>query len=80
MLCWLKKRLRPPKRRCDNCRFVQFIRSNGDGQVPRLVGLCQNPASPYFQRPLPRERVCPFWQKADHPAPKPPVGDASLTI
>ncbi len=30
---------------CENCRFSEFFRSNGDGQVTRVHLFCRCPAS-----------------------------------
>ncbi len=65
---------------CDTCAFVEFFRSNGDGQSARLQAFCRCPQSPFHDRPIPRTRRCDFWQQADRPAEKPPVGDPNLTV
>ncbi|HEY53049.1 MAG TPA: hypothetical protein G4N94_06295 [Caldilineae bacterium] len=47
---------------CHTCRFSDSFRSTGDGQVSRLHTFCRNPASPYFDRPIPPDRWCDAWQ------------------
>jgi len=65
---------------CDTCIFVEFFRSNGDGQVPRLHAFCRCPDGPYRDRPVPTARRCQRWQRAATPAQKPSVGDPTLTV
>lgn len=65
---------------CDTCAFVEFFRSNGDGQVPRLHTFCRCPGGPYQDRPVPPERICPRWAQAEKPIEKPAVGDPTLTV
>ena len=65
---------------CDTCAFVEFFRSNGDGQVPRLHAFCRCPEGPFENLPVPGERRCPQWQRAERPPPKPHVGDPTLTV
>lgn len=71
-------RLEPPG--CDTCAFVEFFRSNGDGQVPRLHAFCRCPGGPYQDRPVPPSRVCSHWARAEKPVEKPIVGDPTLTV
>ena len=66
-------------RTCDTCAFADSFRSNGDGQVTRLQTFCRSPHSPYHDRPIPPERLCQSWQKADKPRRPPSVGDPNLT-
>lgn len=77
-LAGLLRRAQPP--RCDTCQFVEFFRSNGDGQVPRLNAFCRCPLGPYQDRPVPPQRTCERWQRADRVATKPSVGDPTLTV
>ena len=72
------RRTAPPS--CDTCAWVEFFRSNGDGQVPRLNALCRCPAGPFQDRPIPGVRRCADWQRALRPAEKPRVGDPTLTV
>lgn len=65
---------------CDTCAFVEFFRSNGDGQVPRLHAFCRCPGGPFENRPVPRERKCERWERAAYPPAKPKVGDPTLTV
>lgn len=71
---------RPEQPSCDTCAFVEFFRSNGDGQVPRLNAFCRCSDSPFQDRPLPGARRCAHWQRALRPAEKPRVGDPTLTV
>ena len=71
---------RPAKPSCDTCVHVQFFRSNGDGQVPRLHAFCRCPAGPFQDKPTPRERRCDHWQRRSTPVEKPVVGDPTLTV
>ena len=64
---------------CDSCAFVEFFRSNGDGQVPRLHAFCRCPDGPHLDRPIPVSRSCAAWQRAERPIDKPSVGDPTLT-
>ncbi len=65
---------------CDTCAFVEFFRSNGDGQVPRLHAFCRCPGGPYQDRPVPASRHCVRWERAEQPPVKPRVGDPTLTV
>jgi hypothetical protein len=65
---------------CDTCAYVEFFRSNGDGQVTRVHAFCRCPLGPFEDRPVPRERYCERWQRADKPPIKPKVGDPTLTV
>jgi hypothetical protein len=65
---------------CDTCAFVEFFRSNGDGQVTRIHAFCRREDGPYQDRPVPRERRCEDWQRSEHPPVKPAVGDPTLTV
>lgn len=67
-------------RSCDGCVFAEVFRSNGDGQVTRLHTFCRSPQSPYHDRPVPAERLCEYWQKAQRPRNPPRVGDPNLTV
>ena len=84
MLKLLARLTRPAGRRsspgCDTCAFVEFFRSNGDGQVPRLHAFCRCPDGPYRDRPVPPSRHCPRWTPAEKPIEKPTVGDPTLTV
>jgi len=73
----LLNRVGPPS--CDTCAFVEFLRSNGDGQVSRLVVFCRCPGGAHEDRPVPQSRRCERWQRAEQPASKPVVGDPTLT-
>jgi len=64
---------------CDTCAFVEFFRSNGDGQVPRLHAFCRCPDGPHQDRPGPSSRSCAVWKRAELPIDKPSVGDPTLT-
>lgn len=66
-------------RSCENCRFSDTFRSNGDGQVTRVHLFCRAPQSPYCDRPAPAQRWCPAWA-AGNPQPPPQVGNPDLTI
>jgi len=66
-------------RTCCRCRYVEWMRTTGDGQVSRLVAVCRNPDSPHFDRPVPPERTCPYWEKGAK-KPPPEVGDPTLTV
>jgi hypothetical protein len=70
---------RTPRPSCDNCAFVEFLRSNGDGQMSRLHAFCRCPDGPYRDRPVPAARRCDRWQRADRPPTIPRVGDPTLT-
>ncbi|MCO6449419.1 MAG: hypothetical protein J5I90_01405 [Caldilineales bacterium] len=50
---------------CYSCQFCEVFRSTGDGQVSRLHSFCRNPQSPYADRPIPLDRWCDFWQRAE---------------
>lgn len=65
---------------CDNCAFVEFFRSTGDGQVPRLNAFCRCPGGPFQDRPVPPARHCERWQQRQGPIEKPAVGDPTLTV
>ncbi|HPM25436.1 MAG TPA: hypothetical protein PLP66_16115 [Phycisphaerae bacterium] len=65
---------------CDECAFVEFFRSSGDGQVPRLNAFCRCPGGPYQDRPIPPARRCERFQQREGPAEKPAVGDPTLTV
>jgi hypothetical protein len=65
---------------CDTCAFVEFFRSNGDGQVTRIHAFCRCPGGPFADRPVPPARRCDLWQRADQPPAKPAVGDPTLTV
>lgn len=65
---------------CDTCALVEFFRSNGDGQVTRVHAFCRCPGGPFEDRPVPRERRCERWQRAEIPPVKPQVGDPTLTV
>jgi hypothetical protein len=65
---------------CDNCAFVEFFRSNGDGQVTRVHAFCRCADGPFADRPVPSERRCEMWHRAEHPPAKPTVGDPTLTV
>ena len=69
-----------PRPSCDTCAFVEFFRSNGDGQVTRLHGYCRCPAGPFEDQPIPAARRCDMWQKAAQPPEKPKVADPTLTV
>lgn len=69
-----------PPGACDACAFVDFFRSNGDGQSARLQGFCRCPHGPFHDRPLPRARRCDAWEQASERAEKPQVGDPNLTV
>lgn len=64
---------------CDTCAFAEIFRSNGDGQVTRLHTFCRASQSAYHDRPVPPERLCEHWQKAEGPQDRPQVGDPNLT-
>ena len=64
---------------CENCRFSEFFRSNGDGQVTRVHLFCRCPDSAYHDRPAPAERWCPAWD-AGGQKDAPRVGNPDLTI
>jgi hypothetical protein len=66
-------------RSCDSCAFAETFRSNGDGQVTRLHTFCRARQSSYCDRPVPQERLCEHWRKADRPPDRPQVGDPNLT-
>lgn len=66
-------------RTCDRCAFLDVFRSNGDGQVTRLHAFCRASQSAHFNRPVPPERTCPAWQRAEEPPVAPSVGDPNLT-
>ncbi len=76
----LFRRLRGTQPACDTCAFVEFFRSNGDGQMPRLNAFCRCPGGPHQDRPLPRARRCDRWQPAAGKVAKPRVGDPTLTV
>ncbi len=78
-LARLVQRGRTPQT-CDACAFVEFFRSNGDGQAARLQAFCRCPDGPFTNRPIPRARHCAAWQLAAKPSPKPSVGDPTLTV
>jgi len=85
MMAWFTHFLRRLRRQrpassCDNCAFVEFFRSNGDGQVPRLHAFCRCPGGPFQDRPVPSARRCDRWQPADGPVDVPTVGDPTLTV
>ncbi len=85
MKAWLTRALRRLRRKrpaetCDNCAFVEFFRSNGDGQVSRLNAFCRCPGGPVQDRPVPPARWCARWQPADGPVEVPTVGDPTLTV
>lgn len=65
---------------CDTCAFVDFFRSNGDGQAARLQAFCRCPQGPFNDRPLPPARRCDFWRQTERPHEKPRVGDPNLTV
>ena len=65
---------------CDDCAFVEFFRSSGDGQMPRLNAFCRCPDGPYRDRPIPPARHCDKWQQRRGPVDKPKVGDPTLTV
>jgi hypothetical protein len=67
-------------RACDTCAFVDFFRSNGDGQVTRMHAFCRCEGGPFHDRPIPSERRCGSWQRADKPPAKPKVGDPTLSV
>ena len=73
-------RPRPAQRTCDTCAFVDFFRSNGDGQTARLQAFCRCPTGPFQDRPVPAQRRCERWERASTPPPKPRVGDPTLTV
>ena len=76
----LRRKFARAERPCyDNCAFVEFFRSNGDGQVPRLQALCRCPDGPFRDRPVPYARHCERYQRASAPVEKPVVGDPTLT-
>ncbi len=82
----IKKRLASLFRRqaklpaCDTCAFVEFFRSNGDGQSARLQAFCRCPDGPFADRPIPVERRCAEWRPSSGPVDKPRVGDPTLTV
>ncbi len=85
MMAWLTNLMRRIRRQrhsdsCDNCAFVEFFRSNGDGQVPRLHAFCRCPGGPFQDRPLPPARRCVCWQPSAGPVDVPTVGDPTLTV
>lgn len=65
---------------CDTCAFVEFFRSNGDGQVTRIHAFCRRADGPFADRPIPQERRCELWRRAEQPPSKPTVGDPTLTV
>ena len=71
---------KPPPTACDTCAFVEFFRSNGDGQAARLQAFCRCPGGPLENRPVPPERRCDWWKRASMPPEKPSVGDPTLTV
>jgi hypothetical protein len=73
-------RRKPGRPACDACAFVDYFRSNGDGQATRLQAFCRCPGGPFEDRPIPRERFCPRWEQAKTPVARPRVGDSSLTV
>ncbi len=73
-------RRKSPPMSCDTCAFVEFFRSNGDGQTARLQAFCRRPGGSFEDRPIPPERRCSGWQRATEPAEKPRVGDPTLTV
>ncbi len=85
MMAWLTNVMRRIRRQrhsdsCDNCAFVEFFRSNGDGQVPRLHAFCRCPGGPFEDRPVPPARRCDRWQPSAGPVDVPTVGDPTLTV
>ena len=74
----LWSRTEPPS--CDTCAFVEFFRSNGDGQVSRLNAFCRCLGGAYEDRPVPQARLCERWQRAERPAARPAVGDPTLSV
>jgi hypothetical protein len=76
---WQRFTRRLPQGGCDQCAFVDFFRSNGDGQVPRLHAFCRCPGGPFQDRPLPPARRCDHYQRAVEPVEIPTVGDPTLT-
>jgi hypothetical protein len=65
---------------CDTCAFVDFFRSNGDGQISRLQAFCRCPDGPFLDRPAPPERHCSHWRRNASPPEKPQVGDPTLSV
>jgi hypothetical protein len=65
---------------CDNCAFVEFFRSTGDGQMSRLNAFCRCPGGDYEDRPVPQARRCERWQRSAGPVPRPSVGDPTLSV
>jgi hypothetical protein len=81
MLDRLRQRMdRAEQSHCDTCAFVEFFRSNGDGQVPRLNAFCRCPGGPHQDHPVPSARRCERWQRASRPVERPRVGDPTLTV
>ena len=77
----LRQWIRPTEQpNCDTCAFVEFFRSNGDGQVPRLNAFCRCPSGPHQDRPVPSARRCERWQRAAGEVERPSVGDPTLTV
>jgi hypothetical protein len=65
---------------CDTCAFVEFFRSNGDGQVSRIHAYCRCPGGAHQGHPVPSIRRCERWQRAAGEIEKPSVGDPTLTV
>jgi hypothetical protein len=70
LLAWLSRVL-APKRTCDSCRYFERFEALADGGVGRFrtVEVCRNPASRYYQLPVPPVRRCEVWE--GEPAPPP---------
>lgn len=74
------RRSRPDRPSCDACAFVEFFRSNGDGQSARLQAFCRCSGGPFANRPIPPDRYCQEWQQSSAPVDKPTVGDPTLSV
>ncbi len=64
---------------CYTCAHSVALRTTGDGQVSRLTVICRNPASPHYDKLIPPERWCGFWERAPDGRRKPRMEDTGLT-
>ena len=52
-------------RKCETCAHLDVFWSSGDGQVSKRHAFCRNPAAPHFNRPIPEEAWCPYYEQKE---------------
>ncbi len=79
MQAWRRWWLRVRGHSCYTCEYARALRSVGDGQVSRLVVICEHSESPHSGRLIPEQRWCDYWQRATDGRRVPRMEDTGLT-